>query len=153
MTKSHIHSSHSLFSRANEASRLIIWPSHWRVTHLETHLSSTETHSHIDTQPSNFPAFCASEKFSRGEKNLVKAIKHHCLSIRMPFEWNIKPCRINKSIFLSPARLELYQSIISPLRQKSVIREKQQGGCATSKQNSQAVITSTEYQRDIMLCS
>lgn len=115
-------------------------------THLETRVYRPHRqHNHLA-----FSALSKWRQFSGGG-TLVKAIKHYRLSRGTPFECNIKACTINKSIFLVSARLELWQSI-SPLRQKSVIRREQRGGCATSKQAAR-LSSHLQSSRDRMLCS
>lgn len=122
-------------------------PSHWRVPHIWKHVSIV----HTDNTTIWRSALCPSEDSFLGGGTLVKAIKHYRLSRGTPFECNIKACTINKSIFLVSARLELWQSI-SPLRQKSVIRREQRGGCATSKQAAR-LSSHLQSSRDRMLCS
>lgn len=113
-----------------------------------TCLYSTHTQRHTTIWRSS--ALSKWRQFSGN--NRVKAIKHYCLSIRSPRESNIKSCTINKSIFLALPRLELWQSIISPLRQKSVIRREQHRGCATSKHTGR-LSSLLQSSRDIILCS
>lgn len=133
-----------LFPRGSEASRLIMCPSHWRVTHIWKHVSIIHTDNTTIWRSS---ALSKWRQFSgEGKKPLVKAIKHYRLSRGTPFERNIKAWTINKSIFLASARLELWQ-VNFPIETEVSDTEGAAGRLCNKQTSRQAVITSTEQRR------